>query len=194
MDMNSNKENRHYELDIQNQLDLGSHDVIYALRTAHQHQSQLLFLADQKANILMGILAVILAIIFTKADFLSAVGEWLLIPVACFVLLEVAALLLALLVVMPKTVGRMKPLLIEDIPNPFFFGFFTKFREEDYLRYLACNLDTDQQARHLLAKDLYQVGQVLRKKYFLLKYTYILAVSGVVLLAFSTIFYWTAAV
>jgi hypothetical protein len=107
-------------------------------------------------------------------------------------MLEVAALLLALLVVMPKTVGQLNPLHIENIPNPFFFGFFTKFREEEYLGYLADNLGDDQQARHLLAKDLYQIGIVLRKKYYLLKYTYLLAVAGVVLLAFSTVVYWFA--
>ena len=39
------------------------------------------------------------------------------------------------------------------------------------------------------AKDLYQGGSVLRKKYVLLKYTYLLAVAGVALLAFSSVLF-----
>ena len=175
------------QLDIGDQLDINSHDVIYTLRTAHQHQSQLLVLADQKANILVGILAVLLTIIFTRANVLTQASGKFLIPIACFIMLEVLALVFALLVIMPKTIGRLHTNRIENIPNPFFFGFFTRFGEEEYLEYLTHRLDDDRSARYLLAKDLYQIGQVLRKKYVLLKYTYVLAVSGVSLLALFTV-------
>ena len=38
---------------------IGDHDVIYAIRTAHQGQTQLIILADHKANILIGIVALL---------------------------------------------------------------------------------------------------------------------------------------
>lgn len=177
------------QLDALHELDLGSHDVIYALRTAHQHQSQLLTLADQKANILVGILAVILTIIFTKSEFLTNVSDLSIIPIAFFILFEVTALLLALLVIMPKTMGQLNTTRIENIPNPFFFGFFTNFQEDEYLEYLSDRLNDDKSARNFLAKDIYQIGLVLRKKYILLKYTYILAFAGVLLLSTSTVIF-----
>ena len=177
------------QLDVLHELDLGSHDVIYALRTAHQHQSQLLTLADQKANILVGILAVILTIIFTKSEFLTNERDLSIIPIAFFILFEVTALLLALLVIMPKTMGQLNTTRIENIPNPFFFGFFTNFEEDNYLEYLSDRLNDDKSARYFLAKDIYQIGLVLRKKYILLKYTYILAFAGVFLLASSTVIF-----
>ena len=73
------------------------------------------------------------------------------------------------------------------MPNPYFFGFFTKFDENEYLDYISGKLKDDKSARELLAKDIYQIGLILRKKYILLKYTYILAFVGVFLLSSSTV-------
>ena len=188
--MNNNREDdggSDDQLQMQHALDVNSRNAIYALRTTHQHQSQLLVLADQKANILVGILAVILTIIFTKAQFLASLSGIYIIPIAVFIILEVAALLLALLVIMPKTIGHLHTSKIENIPNPFYFGFFTKFREDEYVEYLSLRLNDGMSARILLAKDIYQTGVVLRKKYILLKYTYILAFAGVLLLASSVV-------
>jgi hypothetical protein len=181
------QDNSGYQPEINDQLDIHGHDVIYALRTAHQHQSQLLVVADQKANILVGILAVILTIIFTKADVLTHLSGKFSISIACFIVLEVVALILALLVIMPKTIGRLNTTNIENIPNPFFFGFYTRFGEDEYLEYLSRRLNNDKSARYLLGKDLYQIGFVLKRKYVLLKYAYVLAVVGVILLTSSTV-------
>jgi hypothetical protein len=188
--MNNNREKRgdpDDQLYRQHELDTNSRNAIYALRTTHQHQSQLLVLADQKANILVGILAVILTIIFTKADFLTNASVIYIIPIAVFIILEVAALLLALLVIMPKTIGHLHTTKIEDIPNPFYFGFFTMFSEDEYVEYLSNTLKDGMSARSLLAKDIYQTGFVLRRKYVLLKNTYILAFAGVLVLASSVV-------
>ena len=162
-------------------------NVDYMLRTAQQSFTQLSVAADQKANILVGILAVMLTIMFTKSDLLADISGTFLVPIACFIVLEVAALILALLVIMPKTIGRPNGRGIENIANPFFFGFFTMYSEEEYLGYLSRRMNDNGSARHLLARDLYQTGFVLRKKYALLKYTYLLAVTGIILLALSTV-------
>lgn len=42
-------------------------DVIYALRTTHQYQTNLINLADHKANILIGLSLVTFSILLTKA-------------------------------------------------------------------------------------------------------------------------------
>ena len=83
-------------------------DVIYALRTVHQNQMQLILLADQKANILIGIVAVIFTILFTNTNFLTNISQWLLVPFACFLLVEVMFVVLALLVIFPKNINRLR--------------------------------------------------------------------------------------
>ena len=134
-------------------------------------------------------MAVVLTIMFTKAGYFSEVNDYFLIPAATFILIEVAALLPALLVIMPTTKGRLLSPEIENMPNPFFFGFFTRFSEDNYLEYLSGRLKADDSARYFLARDLYQTGCVAGKKYKLLKYAYTLAVTGVVLLAASLVGY-----
>jgi hypothetical protein len=80
-------------------------------------------LADQKANSLLGVLAVL--------------NISILVTASLFIFLEGAALVLALLVIMPGTVGTRDSREISNIPNPAFFGFFNRVTESDYVRHLT---------------------------------------------------------
>jgi len=161
-------------------------DAIYALRTVHENQTQLVLLADQKANVLIGIVAVILTILCTRANFLTTLDRKVFILLAGALLIELMGVFFALLVLMPNTTNHLSKMKIEEVPNLFFFGFFTGFNVEEYVGHLTHRLNDDYTARRLLATDLYQVGVVLKRKYVLLRYAYIFAVSGAVLLLSST--------
>ena len=175
------------------QQDMDDHDVIYALRTVHQNQTQLVVLADQKANILIGIVAVVFTILFTKTHFLTNIHERLLIPFVCFLLMEVLAAFLALFVILPKKIVRPESMKIEDVSNPLFFGIFTKFKQDEYVTFLSDKLIDNQSARVLLITDIYQQGGVLKRKYSLLRYAYTVAAIGVAsLLSFIVLFLFTA--
>lgn len=97
-----------------------SHDVIYTLRTVHQHQTQLLILADQKANILTGIVAIILTILITNAKYLNGYEQFL-FSFSGFLAIELSALVMAILVVLPRTRHKTS-LNIEEMQNPFFLA------------------------------------------------------------------------
>jgi len=84
-------------------------------------------------------------------------------------------------------VGRSKGMTIDNMPNPLFFGFFTKFKEDEFVSYISKLMISDDAARRLLEKDMYQMGVVLNKKYMLLKAAYIFAVMGLFLLIFSMV-------
>jgi len=157
------------------------HDVIYTLRTAHQNQTQLIIMADKKAHILIGVISVILTILFTKIDLNTGLQDSLLLPFAAFVLLEITAVILALLVIIPNT-GRFKaPADIENIPNALFFGFFTRYPQDDYVNFLMKHIDNNESSRRALVTDLYQIGKVLKKKYRLLRYSYLSATAGILI-------------
>ena len=158
----------------------GEHDIIYTLRTAHQNQMQLIVLADHKAHILIGVVTVTFTLLFTQAHLLAHLEEQFFLPFASFLGLEVLALLLALLVLLPTNIGRLKGMKIEKMPNPLFFGFFTNFTEEEYVTFLCEKLTDDRAARILLIKDLYRLGVVLKRKYRLLKHAYIAAALSVI--------------
>lgn len=164
------------------------HDVIYTLRTVHQTQSQLVLLADQKANILIGIVAIIFTILFTKSDLLTGIEGGLLISFICFFVLEVLAMFLALIVILPKNINKQHSVKLKDVSNPLFFGVFTNYSESEYVEFLTGKMNDNKSARELLATDLYQIGVVLKKKYSLLKYAYYFAVIGVVSLLFIILY------
>lgn len=169
-------------LDSHQLLQSGSQgDVIYTLRTAHQNQTQLLILADQKANILIGAVVVALTIIFARSNLMTTLNSALIVPFGLFLVLELCAFVLALMVITPSVSGRAKLKRVSDIPNPLFFGFFTQFKEDEYVDYLCDKLHNNDMARRLLAADLYQIGCVLKKKYKVLKYAYISAAAGIIL-------------
>jgi hypothetical protein len=159
------------------QRSVDDHDVIYALRTAQQHQSQLSLVADQKANIVIGFSLIFLSVIQSQMFSEGFDEKFYFIPMIAMSLLIFIAFFMAILVVLPRTrTDEMKR--PEDMPNPLFFGFFASLPEKDYVDYMLRLLVDNPSARVLLLKDIYQIGVVLKKKYRLLRYSYILLAFG----------------
>lgn len=100
--------------------DTEDNDVIHTLRTAHQSQTHLISLADQKANIIIGIAAVIFSILFTKSNILTNVHDWAIFPLIGFLITEIIAIVLSFLVILPKSITPTKTLRIEEASNPLF--------------------------------------------------------------------------
>lgn len=171
-------------MDKLEQIEESSHDVIYTLRTAHQNQTQLLIMADQKANILIGVVAVILTFILTNRDFLNSISYQYIYLFSAFVMLEIASLIMSLLVVLPQKKGASSKIEKgEDLHNPLFFGHFTQLSEQQFTAYIAKILNNDKIAQELLVKDIYNIGLVLKRKYGFLKLAYTLAIIGIIFLA-----------
>jgi hypothetical protein len=145
-------------------------DVIVALRAAHHNQVQLNVLADQKANINIGITLVFVSVFQSQFD---PAGESIAMRLGYILLIVTVAvsLLLALGVVLPRT-GRARIHTPGQMTNAFFFGMFTQLRQQEYLDFLERKLEDNETARRMLATDIYQIGQVLRRKYRLLRLSY----------------------
>lgn len=65
------------------------------------------------------------------------------------------------------------------MPNPFFFGFYTNFKEEDYVAHMLGSIEDNEQAKALFLKDIYQMGKILKRKYKQLRRAYLFAFLGV---------------
>lgn len=167
--------------------DVTNSDGIYTLRTIHQHQAAMLILADQKANILIGTIAVVLTVLFTNFYSVTTINDSFLYYALGFLLLEALAMLLSLLVIMPKNNHGKIRTSMGKLSNPLYFGFFVHCSEDEFADHISENLNTNLSSRNLLARDIYQIGQILNRKYRLLKYAYLLAVMGILLLSFTVI-------
>ncbi|MBL7033333.1 MAG: hypothetical protein ISR91_04235 [Candidatus Delongbacteria bacterium] len=161
-------------------LPVDDHDVIYALRTAQQHQAQLSLVADQKANIVIGFSLIFLSVIQSQMFSAEFSTKIYFVPMITMAFLVFISFFMAILVVLPRTRTHhfKRP---EEMPNPLFFGFFASVPEKNYVDYMMETLSDNRSARRLLLKDIYQIGAVLKKKYRLLRYSYILLALGALL-------------
>ena len=154
------------------------HDVIYALRTAQQHQVQLSLVADQKANIIIGVTMIFLSAIQSQLfsnDFSSKIYF---LPLIVLSIMISISFFTAILVVLPR-ISNYKFNSAKEMPNPLFFGHYASLSEEAYVDHMQEILKDNASARTLLVKDVYQIGCVLKKKYKLLKYSYMFLATGV---------------
>ena len=154
-------------------------DAVQAVRTAVQMQYQLSAMADQKAGLLMGASFVVFTIAMANA--VARGGE---LPLAMIVLGAGAflAAIFAAIAVLPTVSGGPK-----TRRNLMFFGGFDDMDEDSYVAEMLDKLGNDEKMLAMMARDVFQNGQVLaRKKYRLLRLAYLLFISGLVasLLAF----------
>jgi hypothetical protein len=156
------------------------HDIVYALRTAQQHQVQLSLMADQKANILIGFSLIFFSILHASLFKEDIVDKFYFIPLIVLSLMFCLSFFMAVLVLMPR-VKIQKIEKPEDMPNPLFFGFFSMFTQEEYIKYMTEYVSNNDVARELIMKDIYQIGVVLKRKYKLLRNSYGFITIGVVL-------------
>jgi hypothetical protein len=156
-----------------------SPQYIHVLRTTQQLHLTLSQMADQKASILMGATFVIFTIAIGQGH-----GAMPPLPLAVLGGFAFVSAILAMLVVLPSAGKGRGPL------NLLFFGSFTQLDENDYIDRMRAQIATDPAIVEMMARDIYQNGQVLRrKKYRLLGYAYRVFLVGLV--ASLATFVWT---
>lgn len=160
-----------------------SNGAIYLLRTVQQHHVNLSNMADTKANILVGVSAVI---------FTMLVGQMktggLTLPVGILSVSTLLAAISAIIAVMPSAKG---PAPGTREFNPLFFGSFGALTREQYCREMEKVLRDDPGVYTAMALDIYGIGSVLyRKKYRFLSYGYRIFLAGLILAFFTVLPGW----
>ncbi|HEY1170174.1 MAG TPA: Pycsar system effector family protein [Verrucomicrobiae bacterium] len=153
-------------------------NAIHLLRTAQQHHVSLSAMADQKANIMIGVSALIFSMLLGYTQ-----KEGLTLPVLILFVSTFAAAITSIMAVMPavKTTDR-----VQSGVNPLFFGSFSEKSPEEYCAEMEKILKSDDSIYTAMAMDMYYLGGVLyRKKYKYLAYSYRIFLVGLVL-AFVT--------
>ncbi len=150
-------------------------------------------IADDKANTLISVNAIILSIVlsalFPKLDS----NPWLLYAGLSLILVSIATIIMATLSTIPKTThGNVSK---EDVKkkrgNLLFFGNFHKMSLADYEWGIGELMKDGEYLYSSLTRDLYFLGKVLNRKYSLLRYAYFVFVIGLVVSIF--LFVWSVA-
>jgi predicted metal-dependent HD superfamily phosphohydrolase len=150
-------------------------------------------IADDKANTLISVNAIILSIVlsalFPKLDS----NPWLLYAGLSLILVSITTIIMATLSTIPKTThGEVSK---EDVRmkrgNLLFFGNFHKMTLPDYEWGIGELMKDGEYLYGSLTRDLYFLGKVLNRKYSLLRYAYFVFVIGLVVSII--LFVWSVA-
>ena len=149
-------------------------NAIHLMRTMQQHHVTLSAMADQKASIIIGVNSVVFALVVKEA----ATKPALLVLAASSGL----AAVLCMLAVLPKLGGgNGQSSALAPPPNLLFFGGFTQMSEADWIGWLDRTNADDHAIQAAMARDVYQLGQVLaQKKYKYLSWGYRVFVGGLI--------------
>ena len=149
-------------------------DAVQAIRTASQAHYHLSAMADRKASMLMGASFVVFTLCVSQA---TTRGH---LPLAMMVLATSAFLsaVCSAVAVMPSILGGQN---YKGQRNLMFFGGFADMEEEEYIAAMMDRLADQQKFLEMVARDVYQNGQVLaRKKYRLLTVAYSIFIIGLI--------------
>ncbi len=163
-------------------------------RTSYRVHMSLSSLADAKANIMISINGIIISIIIAAISPKIDSNPRLLIPTTIMLLGSLISILYAVRSARPRVSSRF--VTLEDVDrnraNILFFGHFTNMSEHDFVIGMS-NLLTDQTALYQnMIRDIYGLGQVLTRKFQLLRISYTVFMFGlsIGILAFIVVYVW----
>ncbi|MEO1257474.1 MAG: Pycsar system effector family protein [Bacteroidota bacterium] len=178
------------EVDVKS-FDLGR-GVETMYRTTYRTHINLSSIADNKANIMLSINAIVISISLPQLLPLLSDSAYLVVPTIMLLGVCIVAIVLATLSTRPKiTEGKFTREDIEKrTANLLFFGNFYEMPFKDYHWGMMEMLKDQDFLYSSMTKDLYFLGVVLAKKYRYLSYCYSVFMYGLVLtvLAFIVAF------
>ncbi len=152
-------------------------------KVALRNHLDLSSIADNKANTLISVNAIIISIVlsalFPKLDS----NPFLFYPGLSILLFTIVTIILSILSTIPNLNNRgkvTKDEVMKGMGNLTFFGNFHKMELKEYEWSMNQLMNDKAYLYNTLSRDLYFLGKVLNKKYKLLRYAYYAFVIGLV--------------
>ena len=165
-------------------------------RVTYRVHINLSSIADNKANILLSINAIIISIVlsaFVEQRSLDFGGAALAIPSGMLLLICLSTIVFAILSTRPQVNSGTftREDIINKKTNLLFFGNFYRMDLDEYLWGINEMMDDSDYLYGSMAKDIYFLGKVLAKKFRLLRIAYNIFMYGmiVVVIAFIWAFF-----
>jgi len=164
-------------------------------RTTYRVHISLSSIADNKANILLSINAIIISVITTSIFSQFEDYPSMLIPALLIMAVCLSTIVFAILSTRPKVNSGIftREDILEKRTNLLFFGNFHAMPLNDYLWGIGEMMKDKEYLYGSMAKDIYFLGKVLAKKFQLLRIAYNIFMYGMIIsvLAFGLAF-WLA--
>jgi predicted metal-dependent HD superfamily phosphohydrolase len=151
------------------------------LRLTSENHMKLSEMADNKANILISVNAIIISVILSVLIRKIEVDRHLTIPTMVFLGSSLATIVLAILATRPKiTKGNFtRDQILNRKTNLLFFGNFHKAKLEEYKWGMSTMMRDPNYLYGSLVDDIYYLGKVLGRKYRLVRIAYNVFMIGI---------------
>jgi hypothetical protein len=151
-------------------------------RTNYRNHINLSAIADNKANIMISVNAILISVIISAISYknITETTPMILMPAITFLITGLASLTCAVLSARPKVTNLNTP----DTPpadrqrNVVFFGNFVGMKLEEYEEAIDAMFRSGELIYGNMTRDLYYLGKVLDKKYKYLTLSYNIFMVG----------------
>lgn len=151
-------------------------------RVVFNNNAHLLQIADNKANIIISINALVISSMVALIGYGSISNQldmqsfWMLIPIILFVMMSLISTVLAVQAARPKIVGKSKD--PHSVRSLIFFGSVSTFGKDEYVEGIKEAMKARDQIMDQMSSSLYYQSLVLNQKYRLLRYAYLVFMTG----------------
>ncbi|MFC3415071.1 Pycsar system effector family protein [Algoriphagus hitonicola] len=155
-------------------------------RVTFNNNAQLLKIADNKANIIISINALVISSMVALIGFGSIsqqldMGSLLnLVPIMLFILTCLSSTILAVQAAKPKIIGKPEAQSKEK-HSLIFFGSVSYLTKDEYLAQLRDTMNSRVEIMDQMSTSLYYQSMVLNRKYKLLRHAYQAFMAGLIL-------------
>lgn len=167
-----------------NKVELPERGIETMFRVTLKNHMHLSNIADTKANILLSVNAIIVSMVLSnlvsKLD--NPTNAYLIPPTIIFVLFTVVSIILSILATRPNiTSGKFTKVDVANKKvNLLFFGNFHKMSLNDFEWAMGEMMQDRDYLYSSMKKDLYFLGLVLDRKYKILRLTYTVFMTGII--------------
>ena len=157
------------------------------MRIINDNHVEFSSIADNKANLLISVNAIMISVILTVLVRRLEVDTHLIIPTIIFLVVSVITIVLAILSTKPKVTAGIfdREAVLSRKVNMLFFGSFHKTKVEDYEWGMRELMNDPDYLYSALVRDVHQLGAVLARKYRLISIAYSVFMYGIILIVLS---------
>jgi len=147
-------------------------------RSTYQNQSNLIQMADNKANIIISINTMIISSIIAITGYGAVAGKIdtyeasVIIPIIMIMLSCLISVVFAIQAARPKLISAKDEGGEMQKSSLLFFGVISRYSQQAYLDAMKNLLDSGNDLYEHMTIDLYNQGLILKRKYNLLVYAY----------------------
>ncbi len=151
-------------------------------RSVYRNHINLSAIADNKANMMTGINAILVSVIISLITYGNLIfhHKVLLLPISIFLVTALVSLVFSVMAASPRVTrsnNKIKDKL-QIRKNIAFFGNFSGLRLDEYEEAMDAMLRDDELLYGNMSRDLYFLGKALDRKYRLLRFSYLIFMAG----------------